>query len=117
MIEFSSKGTKNLKVNMTVKATEKSIATIAGQGYQCRSMKVRYYEGESGGVKAPANPVLPGPGPTLRMRVGDRLVVDLANKIDPAVFGKTDESIDLANGKISFKMPTSRPAAKFAERV
>jgi FtsP/CotA-like multicopper oxidase with cupredoxin domain len=88
--EFTSKS-KVLNVNMTVKSADKSIATIAGQGYQCRTMKVRYYEGHdnNGGGTWPTNPVLPGPGPTLRMRVGDSVRVLLNNKINPAQFGKT----------------------------
>ena len=44
VLEFVSKN-KKLSANLAVVAREKSIATIAGQGYQCRSMKVRYYEG------------------------------------------------------------------------
>jgi FtsP/CotA-like multicopper oxidase with cupredoxin domain len=88
--EFASKN-KVLNVNMTVKSAQKTIATIAGQGYQCRTMKVRYYEGldNNGGGTWPVNPVLPGPGPTLRMRVGDHVLVHLNNKINPADFGKT----------------------------
>ncbi len=116
VVEFSSKGTRNLHVNMAVKATEKSIATIAGQGYQCRSMKVRYYEGESGGVRVPQNPALPGPGPTLRLRVGDRLVVNLANKIDPAVFGKTTPDNMSCNVETTFDPATgaTKPLYPFA---
>src|SRR3984957_1580221 len=41
--EFRSKN-KKLAVNMTVKGGTKTVATIAGQGYQCKSMRLRYYE-------------------------------------------------------------------------
>ncbi len=85
--EFPSKN-KRLAVNMTVRSTEKSIATIAGQGYQCRQMKVRYYDAQdlNTSSKWPKNPALPGPGPTLRMRVGDQVHVNLVNAIDPSQF-------------------------------
>ena len=42
--EIVSKNNK-LAATMTVKSIEKTIATIADAGYQCRTMKVRYYEG------------------------------------------------------------------------
>ncbi len=82
-----------LNVDLTVKVGDKSVATIAGQGYQCRTMKLRYYEGQyhasAKPSKWPVNPVHPGPGPTLRMRVGDKVQVHLHNAINPAAFGKT----------------------------
>ncbi len=89
--EFSSSGGA-LRMTMNVKSTEKNIATIAGEGYQCRSMKVRYYEAyldSAPAAKVPANPQLPGPGPTMRVKVGDRVHVTLHNQINPALFGKT----------------------------
>src|ERR1044072_2422343 len=43
---------KKLAATMTVKSAEKSVATIAGQGYQCRAMKLRYYEGQEAGNAA-----------------------------------------------------------------
>src|SRR5436190_7745082 len=58
VLEFVSKNGK-LAANLTVKAIEKSIATIAGQGYQCRAMKVRYYQGEDVNNPAGKWPVNP----------------------------------------------------------
>jgi FtsP/CotA-like multicopper oxidase with cupredoxin domain len=110
VLEFVSKNGK-LAARMTVKATEKSIATIAGQGYQCRPMKVRYYEGEdlnNPAGKWPVNPVLPGPGPTLRMRVGDQVQIRLHNAINPAVFGKTTSN-DMACNVASVFDPAGAP--------
>src|SRR5262245_18926430 len=74
--EVVSKGNK-LAANMTVRSAEKSVATIAGQGYQCRSMKLRYYEVQEAGssTRYPANPALPGPGPTFRLKVGDQVQI------------------------------------------
>lgn len=89
--EFLSKSGE-LSVGLTVKAAEKNIATIAGQGYQCRPMKLRYYEGEhtaSTLQRWPLNPQLPGPGPTLRMRVGDHVTVKLVNAIKPNDFANS----------------------------
>jgi FtsP/CotA-like multicopper oxidase with cupredoxin domain len=105
--EFVSKN-KLLNVNMTVKSAEKSIATIAGQGYQCRSMKVRYYEGHdlNGGGTWPTNPILPGPGPTLRIHPGDRVKVNLNNKINPAQFGKTSGGDFACNVESTFNPST-----------
>ena len=92
--EFRSKN-KKLAVDMTVKGTTKSVATISGQGYQCCPMRLRYYEAQergNGGAKWPENPALPGPGPTLRMRVGDAVDINLVNSIDPNFFGKTNSA-------------------------
>src|SRR5271166_1482274 len=92
--EFRSKD-KKLAVDMTVKGTTKSVATISGQGYQCCPMRLRYYEAQErvkGGAKWPENPALPGPGPTLRMRVGDTVDINLVNSIDPNFFGKTNSA-------------------------
>ena len=110
VVEFVSKN-KKLLVEMSVKATEKSVATIAGQGYQCRSMKVRYYEGQdlnNPSSKWPVNPVLPGPGPTLRMRVGDGVDVKLHNAINPAVFGKTTPNDMACNVETTFNPQTQQ---------
>lgn len=110
VVEFVSKN-KKLSVNMAVKATEKSVATIAGQGYQCRSMKLRYYEGQdlnNPSAKWPVNPVLPGPGPTLRMRVGDQVQVKLKNAIDPSVFGKTTSNDMSCNVMTTFNPQTQQ---------
>ena len=105
--EFVSKN-KQFAANMTVKSAEKSVATIAGQGYQCRSMKVRYYEGVdlNGAGKWPVNPVLPGPGPTLRVRVGDHVKVTLTNQINPAFFGKTTANDMACNIETTFNPAT-----------
>jgi FtsP/CotA-like multicopper oxidase with cupredoxin domain len=86
--EFASKN-KALSVNMTVKATTRNVATIADQGYQCRSMKLRYYEAQeaAGGVKWPEVASRLGPGPTFRVRVGDTVKIHLVNSIDPAFIG------------------------------
>jgi len=92
--EFRSKD-KKLAVNMTVKGTTKTVATIAGQGYQCKSMRLRYYEAQEavpGGAKWPENLALPGPGPTLRMRVGDEVKIDLVNAIQTSFFGRTNSA-------------------------
>lgn len=107
--EFTSKN-KVLNVNMTVTAGDKSVATIAGQGYQCRTMKLRYYQGQdlNSNAKWPPNPLLPGPGPTLRLRVGDRVKVNLANKINPAVFGKTTSNDMACNVENTFN-PSGPP--------
>ena len=80
--EFQSKN-KELAVEMTVTGGWKSVATIAGQGYQCCPMKLRYYAARevATGAKWPENPALPGPGPTLRMRVGDTVKINLVNSI------------------------------------
>jgi len=89
--EFLSKGGK-LNVSLTVRAGQKNIATIAGQGYQCRAMTIRYYEGQDlndPAKKWPPNAQLPGPGPTMRMRVGDHVTVKLTNAIKPSDFPKT----------------------------
>jgi FtsP/CotA-like multicopper oxidase with cupredoxin domain len=105
--EFPSRN-RLLNVSLSVKNTDKSIATIAGQGYQCRTMKVRYYEGLdlNGGATWPLNPVLPGPGPTLRMRVGDRVKVLLRNRINPAAFGKTTPNDFSCNVESTFNPAT-----------
>jgi FtsP/CotA-like multicopper oxidase with cupredoxin domain len=92
--EFRSKN-KKLAVDMTVKGTTKTVATIAGQGYQCKSMRLRYYaaqEAVPGGAKWPENPALPGPGPTLRMRVGDEVKIDLVNALQASFFGRTNSA-------------------------
>ena len=80
---------------MTVNGTTKNVATISGQGYQCCPMRLRYYaaqERAKGGAKWPENLALPGPGPTLRMRVGDEVDILLVNSIDPNFFGKTNSA-------------------------
>jgi FtsP/CotA-like multicopper oxidase with cupredoxin domain len=90
--EFRSKN-KKLTAGMTVKGTTKTVATMAGQGYQCKSMRLRYYaaqEAGPGGAKWPENPALPDPGPTLRMRVGDEVRIDLVNAIQTSFFGRSD---------------------------
>jgi FtsP/CotA-like multicopper oxidase with cupredoxin domain len=91
----------NLSVNMTVKTAWKYVTTIAGQGLQCNPMKLRYYEGQYAKKSPlayppnpklaiwPANPSLPGPGPTFRVRIGDRIQVHLLNAIDPAFLPAT----------------------------
>jgi len=82
----------NLDVEMTVKAGCKYVTTIGGQGPQCRPMGLRYYEGRYRGGSTPiwpVNPELPGPGPTMRVRVGDRVRIHLSNKINPNVLPKT----------------------------
>jgi FtsP/CotA-like multicopper oxidase with cupredoxin domain len=92
--EFRSKN-KKLAVDMTVTGGWKSVATIAGQGYQCCPMKLRYYAAQergNGGAKWPENPALPGPGPTLRMRVGDTVDINLVNSIDPTLFPATNSA-------------------------
>ena len=45
--EFKSQN-KTLALTMTVKGTTRNVATIAGQGYQCRSMRLRYYDAQVG---------------------------------------------------------------------
>jgi FtsP/CotA-like multicopper oxidase with cupredoxin domain len=91
--EFLSKD-KKLAVDMTVKGTTKYVATIAGQGYQCCPMRLRYYAAQDRvtGAKWPENLALPGPGPTLRMRVGDTVDINLVNSIDPKFFGRTNSA-------------------------
>jgi len=91
----------NLDVDMTVKAGCKYVTTIGGQGLQCQPMGLRYYEGRYANNSAlkwppkpalsiwPANPELPGPGPTFRVRIGDRVRIHLSNKIDPNLLPKT----------------------------
>jgi FtsP/CotA-like multicopper oxidase with cupredoxin domain len=91
----------NLDVNMTVKAAWRNVTTISGQGPQCKRMKLRYYEGRYANNSAlkwapnpalskwPASPDLPGPGPTFRLRVGDRVRIHLSNEIDPSDFPNT----------------------------
>ena len=92
--EFRSKN-KELAVDMTVTGGWKSVATIAGQGYQCCPMKLRYYAAQErvqGGAKWPENPALPGPGPTLRMRVGDTVHINLVNSIDQTIFPESNSA-------------------------
>lgn len=91
--EFRSKN-KKLAVDMIVTGGWKSVATIAGQGYQCCPMKLRYYAAQERGTGAkwPENPALPGPGPTLRMRVGDTVDINLVNSIDPTVFPESNSA-------------------------
>ena len=92
--EFRSKG-KKLAANFTVKGTTKTVATIAGQGYQCKSMRLRYYAAQEalpGGLKWPENPALPGPGPTLRARVGDEININLLNALQASFFGRTNSA-------------------------
>ena len=91
----TNKPDANLDVKMTVKGGWKYVTTIAGQGLQCKPMRLRYYEGSyanNAALKYPPNPklvtwppnaTLPGPGPTFRVRVGDRIKVHLLNAIDP----------------------------------
>lgn len=103
---------KKLALNMTVRAMEKTIATIADAGYQCRTMKVRYYEGVDANnpkVKWPVTPSAPGPGPTLRMRVGDQVHVRLVNAINPALFGNTSGTNMACNVETSFNPPPAPP--------
>jgi FtsP/CotA-like multicopper oxidase with cupredoxin domain len=91
--EFLSKN-KKLWVNLVVKGGTKSVATIAGQGYQCKSMRLRYYDAtdRNGSGKWPVDATLPGPGPVLRMRVGDTVEVDMTNSISSAFFGRTESA-------------------------
>ena len=99
--EFRSKN-KKLAVDMTVKGTTKTVATIAGQGYQCKSMRLRYYaaqEAVPGGAKWPENLALPGPGPTLRMRVGDQVEINLVNALQASFFGRTNSAPNGCNLK------------------
>ena len=88
--EFVSKNGK-LDANITVGVAWRSVAVVAGQGYQCKATRVRYYEGHdlNNGKKWPANVHVPGPGPTLRARVGDDISIHLLNNINPACFGQT----------------------------
>jgi FtsP/CotA-like multicopper oxidase with cupredoxin domain len=91
----------NLDIAMTVKGGWRYVTTIAGQGPQCKPMKLRYYEGhymnnaalqyppKAGLLKWPATHELPGPGPTMRVRVGDRVRVRLSNEIRPSDFPQT----------------------------
>jgi FtsP/CotA-like multicopper oxidase with cupredoxin domain len=67
------------------------VAVIAEAGYQCNPTRVRYYEGLdlNSGKKWPANRHVPGPGPTLRARVGDDVSIHLLNAINPACFAPT----------------------------
>jgi FtsP/CotA-like multicopper oxidase with cupredoxin domain len=98
--EFASKGGR-LYVGITVVGGWKKVAVIADAGYQCRTMLLRYYEGRdlnsgSKSSKWPLEPHLPGPGPTLRAKVGDIVDVHLLNDIKPADFAKTSlESCDI----------------------
>ncbi len=107
--EFVSKN-KKLSANLTVKSAEKNIATIADAGYQCRSMKVRYYAGAdlNSSAKWPPDPGLPGPGPTLRMRIGDQVHIHLTNSINPADFGKTTANDYACNVETTFN-PNGAP--------
>ncbi|HEY6343891.1 MAG TPA: multicopper oxidase domain-containing protein [Bryobacteraceae bacterium] len=93
--EFLSQN-KKLALTMTVKGTTRNVATIAGQGYQCKSMRLRYYDAQVGipgnGAKWPENASRPGPGPTLRMRVGDTVQINLVNALNPAFFGRSDSA-------------------------
>jgi FtsP/CotA-like multicopper oxidase with cupredoxin domain len=92
--EFRSKN-KKLLVNMTVKGTTRNVATIAGQGYQCRPMRLRYFaaqEALAGGAVWPVNPSLPGPGPTLRIRVGDQVEIKLKNDLQASFFGLSNSA-------------------------
>lgn len=109
--EIVSKNNK-LSATMTVKAMEKSVATIADAGYQCRTMKLRYYEGvdlNNPKMKWPANATTPGPGPTLRLRVGDQVHVRLVNAINPALFGNTSGTNLTCNVETSFNPPPAAP--------
>jgi FtsP/CotA-like multicopper oxidase with cupredoxin domain len=86
--EFTSKGGR-LAVGMTVTDGCKKVAVIENGGYACRPMTLRYYEGrylDGTGPKWPIHPELPGPGPTLRVRVGDTVHVRLLNDINPNDF-------------------------------
>ena len=91
--EYRSKN-KLLAVDMTVTGGWKNVATISGQGYQCCPMKLRYYAAQErgGGAKWPENPALPGPGPTLRMRVGDTVDINLVNLIDQTLFPEANSA-------------------------
>jgi FtsP/CotA-like multicopper oxidase with cupredoxin domain len=110
--EFTSKNGK-LEVNMTVTSAYKRVAVVAQAGYQCRPMLVRYYLGHdvNSGAKWPTDPHLPGPGPTLRARVGDSVTIRLLNAIKPADFGKTTSSDFACNvvNAISPSMGSSTP--------
>ncbi|HEV8042582.1 MAG TPA: multicopper oxidase domain-containing protein [Bryobacteraceae bacterium] len=87
VVEFVSKNGK-LEANFTVTQAVRSVAVIAQAGYQCRPMKVRYYEGAqpATGAKWPHNPHIPGPGPVLRAQIGDEIAIHLLNDINPAEF-------------------------------
>ena len=104
--EFVSKNGK-LQVEMTVTSAYKRVAVVAQAGYQCRPMLLRYYLGHdlNGGGKWPTDPQRPGPGPTLRARVGDGVTIHLLNAIKPADFGRTTLS-DLACNVVNIPSPT-----------
>jgi FtsP/CotA-like multicopper oxidase with cupredoxin domain len=91
--EFLSKN-KTLSVKLLVKGGTKSVATIAGQGYQCKSMRLRYYDAldRNSGKKWPENPALPGPGPVMRMRIGDTVDIAMTNDIQESFFGRTESA-------------------------
>jgi FtsP/CotA-like multicopper oxidase with cupredoxin domain len=82
-----------LDVNITVSVAWRDVAVFAEAGYRCDPRKLRYYEGTdlNSGKKWPANPRMPGPGPTLRARVGDDVSIHLLNDIDPACFAQTTQ--------------------------
>src|SRR5579872_6624720 len=96
--EFVSKGGK-LEANITVSQANRSVAVIAQAGYQCRQMLLRLYEGvePATGAKWPPNINVPGPGPVLRCRTGDRVVIHLLNSIDPAKFGQVSKDDHACN--------------------
>ena len=109
--EIVSKNNK-LAATMTVKSIEKTIATIADAGYQCRTMKVRYYEGvdlNNPSMKWPVKPTVPGPGPTLRLKVGDQVYVRLVNAINPALWGNTSGTNMTCNVVNGFNPPPAPP--------
>jgi FtsP/CotA-like multicopper oxidase with cupredoxin domain len=95
--EFNSKNGR-LDVEIRVVSGYKKVAVIAEQGYQCRPMLLRYYAGADliNGGKWPIEASLPGPGPTLRVRVGDTIHVRLLNAISPADFGRTTAANEFA---------------------
>jgi FtsP/CotA-like multicopper oxidase with cupredoxin domain len=99
--EFASKSGK-LNANITVGVAWRNVAVIADTGYQCNASRLRYYEGLdlNSGKKWPVNRHLPGPGPTLRARVGDEISIHLLNAINPACFPPTphnDQGCNVVN--------------------
>jgi FtsP/CotA-like multicopper oxidase with cupredoxin domain len=99
--EFVSKSGK-LEANLTVTQANRSVAVIAQAGYQCREMKLRYYEGvePATGRKWPANVHVPGPGPVLRCHTGDQVVIHMLNNLNPAEFAdvsKDDHNCNVIN--------------------
>jgi FtsP/CotA-like multicopper oxidase with cupredoxin domain len=113
--EFRSKN-KNLTVNMAVKGATRSVSAIAAAGYQCKPMRLRYYEATdvTGGGKWPRNPNVPVPGPVLRVRVGDTVQVHLQNLINPSFFPRVDAA---PNGCDLKNAPTPPPIYPYKDNL